>query len=266
MQYANETHDYWHKQSLGTPLFPDVEWNKPERRDHAGKLGIMGGSSLSFATVADSYATSKDAGAGEVRVLLPDTLRRTVPPSMTDVTFGKATASGGLATDARAEVLSLQAWADTLLLCGDAGKNSQTAIIYEELVTSAEQPIVVTRDAVDLLQNSAQSILDNPHVVYVLSFSQLQRLFRAVYYPKMLTFSMQLVQLVETLHKFTLTYPVSIMTLHAEQLLIAHGGEVVTQPWNEPLRIWRGHTAARAASYLLWTPQAPLKALAASIC
>ena len=257
--------NYWQKQTAESPLFPDVEWNKPERRDQAGRLGILGGSSLSFAAVADSYAIAKDTGAGEIRVLLPDALRRTVPASMVDVTFGATTPSGGLAADAKMEVNALGNWADELLLCGDAGKNSQTAILYEELVTTYDKPIILTRDAVDLLQNSTEMVLDNPHVVFVLSFAQLQRLFRAVYYPKMLAFSMQLTQFVETLHKFTITYPVTIVTLHANQLVIAHGGDIITQPWNDPMRIWRGHTAARAASYLLWTPQSPLKALAASI-
>ncbi len=257
--------NYWQKQTAESPLFPDVEWNKPERRDQAGRLGILGGSSLSFAAVADSYAIAKDTGAGEIRVLLPDALRRTVPASMVDVTFGATTPSGGLAADAKMEVNALGNWADELLLCGDAGKNSQTAILYEELVTTYDKPIILTRDAVDLLQNSAEMVLDNPHVIFVLSFAQLQRLFRAVYYPKMLAFSMQLAQFVETLHKFTITYPVTIVTLHANQLVIAHGGDIITQPWNDPMRIWRGHTAARAASYLLWTPQSPLKALAASI-
>lgn len=256
---------YWQKQTADTPLFPDVEWNRPERRDLAGKLGIMGGSSLSFAAAAESYKIAKETGAGEVRVLLPDALRSKIPASMVDVTFGATTPSGGLAADAKIDVTALQAWADVLLLCGDAGKNSQTAILYEELVASYERPIVLTRDAVDLLQNSAAAVLSNPDVVLVLSFSQLQRLFRAVYYPKMLTFSMQLAQFVETLHKFTVTYPVTIVTLHAEQLIIARGGDVITQHWTDPMRIWRGHTAAKAASYLLWTPQAPLKAVAASV-
>jgi hypothetical protein len=71
--------------------------------------------------------------------------------------------------------------------------------------------------------------------------------------------------LVETLHKFTLSYPLSIVTFHADTILIARGGDVVTQHWTDPMRIWRGVTAARAACYLLWTPSAPLKALASSI-
>lgn len=257
--------NYWHKQTQDKPLFPDIEWNRPERLDLAGKLGIIGGNSLSFAAVADSYRVAKDTGAGEVRVLLPDGLRRTVPTSMTDVIFSSTTQSGGLSTDAKTDINSLSQWSDVLLLCGDCGKNSQTAILYENLVVNHDKPTVITRDAVDLLQNSYNAILDNPNIVFVLSFSQLQRLFRAVYYPKVLTFNMQLNQFIETVHKFTISFPVTLVTLHADQLVIAKDGEVVTQPWSDPMRIWRGHTAAKAASYLLWTPSKPLEAIGSSI-
>lgn len=260
-----EIHSYWHKQTADTPLFPDVEWNKPERRGMAGKLGIIGGNKLSFVAAADSYLVAVEAGVGEVRVVLPDALKKSVPPSMTDVIFAPTNNSGSLAAEAATEVASIGEWADVLLFSGDAGKNSQTAMLYENQIASYQKPVVITRDAIDLLQNSFPALLDNPNTTLVTSLAQVQRMFRAVYYPKMITFSMQLAQLVEALHKFTLTYPLSIMTLHSEQLIIARGGEVITQAWTDPMRIWRGHTAARAASYLVWTPQAPLKALAASI-
>lgn len=260
-----EAHSYWLRQTGESPLFPDIEWNKPERMDQAGKLGIIGGNKLGFVATAESHQTAKDTGVGQVRVLLPDALKKSVPASMTDVLFAPTNHSGGFASEGATELLSVGEWADTLLLPGDAGKNSQTAMLYESLVSNYEKPVVITRDAVDLLQNSFPAVLDNPNVTLVVSLGQLQRIFRAVYYPKMITFSMQLTQLVETLHKFTSTYPVSVMTLHAEQIIIARSGEVVTQPWHDPMRIWRGHTAARAASYLVWTPHAPLKALATSI-
>lgn len=255
---------YWQKQTPDEPLFPDIEWNKPERRNQAGKLAIIGGSKLGFAATAESYQTAIGAGAGEVRILLPDALKKNVPASMTDVLFAPTNNSGGLAIEAKNELKSLADWADVLLFPGDAGKNSQTAILYEEIILESKKPVVLTRDAIDLVQNSFQALLDKPEVVFVGSFAQIQRIFKEVYYPKVLTFSMQLAQFVETVHKFTLTYPVSIVTLHAEQLVIARGGEIITQNWNDPMRIWRGHTAARAASYLLWTPQAPVKALASS--
>jgi hypothetical protein cdivTM_09214 len=76
---------------------------------------------------------------------------------------------------------------------------------------------------------------------------------------------MQLAQFVEALHKFTITYPVTLAVFHADQLVIARGGEVITQAWAEPMQLWRGQTAARAASYLLWSPEAPLAAISTSI-
>lgn len=256
---------YWQKQEVSKPLFPEVEWNKPERRDQAGKLGIVGGNKLSFIAVAEAYQVAKDTGAGEVRVLLPDALKKTVPPAMTDVIFGTTNPSGSLADEAEPALSSLGDWADATLFIGDSGKNSQTAILYEKFLTKTDKPAVITRDAIDLLQNSYQTLLDNPNLVFVASFAQIQRMFRAVYYPKVLTFSMQLAQFVETLHKFTLTYPVSVVTLHANQLVIAEGGEVISQNWTDPMRIWRGHTATRAACYLLWAPKPAAKAIVGSM-
>ena len=255
---------YWQKQQPDQPLFPEIEWNKPERRDQAGRLGIVGGSGLGFVSVAESWQTASNAGAGEIRTLLPDVLRKTVPPAMTNATFGASNNAGGLGGDAKSELMALDSWSDCLLFIGDAGKNSQTAILYEELLAKTETHCVVTRDAVDLLQNSYPAIVNNSRITLVLSFAQLQRLFKNLYYPKMLVFSMQLTQLVETLHKFTLSYPLSIVTFHADTLIIARGGDVITQSWTDPMRIWRGTTATKMACYLLWTPESPLKALASS--
>lgn len=256
---------FWRTQEPGQPLFPDIEWNKPERRDQAGKLGIIGGNKLGFLAVAESYQESLKTGVGDVRVLLPDALKKNVPSTMTDVLFAPTNQSGSLANEALSEGLALENWADALLLCGDAGRNSQTAIVYEELIKKADIPVVLTRDAIDLVQNSFQEILDNPHVVFVASLAQIQKIFRAVYYPKIITFSIQLAQLVEILHKFTITYPVAMCVFHADHLLIAHGGDVVTQKWNEPMAIWRGTVGARVASYLIWSPEAPLAAISTAV-
>ncbi len=256
---------FWKKQELGKPLFPDVEWNKPERRDQAGRLGIIGGNKLGFLAVAESYQEALKTGVGEARVLLPDALKKNVPSAMTDVLFAPTNQSGSLANEALSEALALENWADVLLLCGDAGRNSQTSIVYEELIKKANIPVVLTRDAIDLVQNSFAEILESPHVVFIASLAQTQKIFRAVYYPKIITFSIQLAQLVDILHKFTITYPVTICVFHADNLIIAHGGEVVTQNWNAPMAIWRGTVGARAASYLVWSPESPLAAISTAI-
>lgn len=258
-------HTFWKKQTVSKPLFPDIEWNKPEQKSHAGKLAIVGGNKLGFIAVGEAYTVAKDLGAGQVRAIMPDALKRAIPTSITDTLFVPSNTSGGFSREALPELMAACNWADVCLLVGDNGRNSETAMAFESLLSSQTGHIVITRDAVDLIRPTSQSAVSRPDTTLVLSFAQLQKLFQAVYYPKILSFSMQLMQLVETLHKFTLTYPVTIVTFHQSQLIIAHDGEVVTQEFDEPMAIWRGITATRAATYLLWTPKNPLEAIAASI-
>ncbi|MFZ1258667.1 MAG: hypothetical protein WAQ25_04320 [Candidatus Saccharimonas sp.] len=256
---------YWQKQDATTPLFTDIEWSKPEQKSLRGKLGVIGGNKLGFAGVAESYSTALQTGAGDVRVLLPDALRKTVPPVMTDVVFARSNPSGSLAREALGDMQALGAWSNGILLCGDAGRNSETAITYEDFLRTHSGHVVITRDAVDLIRNSATTTALRPHTTLVVSFAQLQKLFQLVYYPKILTFSMQLLQLVEAVHKFTISYPLTIVVLHHDTLVVANAGNVTTTTWHTPMAIWRGHTAARAATYLLWTPARPLEAITASL-
>lgn len=258
-------YSYWQKQVPGTPLFPDIEWNKPEQKARAGKLGIIGGNQLGFAGVGEAYATATDAGVGQVRVLLPDKLRSLIPPIITDAVFAHTNQSGSLGREAINEMRAIGQWAEGVLLVGDAGRSSETAIVYDDFIRDYVGQLTITRDAVDLIKQSSQMLLERPSTTFVVSFAQLQKLFQSVYYPKVLTFSMQLTNLVESLHKFTITYPVTLVTLHKDTLIIASEGRIVTHPWANPMAIWRGSVAAKAACYLLWTPTKPLEAIASSV-
>ncbi len=258
-------HPYWHKQTSDKPLYPDIEWSKPEQRSAKGRLGIIGGNKLGFIGVAESYSTALNTGAGEVRVLLPDAMKKSIPPTMTEVIFGATNPSGGLAHDAIVEMKSMGDWATGLLMIGDSGQNSETAILYENFVHDYIGPLTITRDGIDLLKNSASALVERPDTLLVASFAQLQKIFSAVYYPKVLTFSMQLTNLVEALHKFTITYPVTIAVLHKNTMLVASDGEVTSTPYDQPMKIWRGETATRAAVYWLWNSQKALESITTSL-
>jgi ADP-dependent NAD(P)H-hydrate dehydratase / NAD(P)H-hydrate epimerase len=258
-------HTYWQKQNPTKPLFPDIVWAKPEQRSHAGRLVIIGGNKLGFAAVAGSYKEALELGAGECRVVMPDALRRSIPSNITDTVFVPTNQSGGMSKEGEAQMIAAAHWANGVLLIGDAGRNSETAILFESLLQKYQGPVTVTRDAVDLLKGNMQPILERGNTLLVVSFAQLQKMFQAVYYPKALLFNMQLNSLVEALHKFTVTYPATIMVLHSENIVIANNGEVVSTPWLEPLAIWRGSVAAKAATFWLWTPDKPLEAAAASL-
>lgn len=258
-------HPYWQKQSVDKPLFPDIEWSKPEQLAQKGRLGIVGGNSLGFISPAESYSTAISTGIGAAKVLLPDVLKKNIPTSMTEVIFGASNPSGSLSRDSKNELDALADWATGILMIGDAGRNSETAILYEDFLKSYQGPIIITRDAIDLVKNSSQELVERPNTLIVASFAQLQKIFQTVYYPKVLTFSMQLTNLVEALHKFTITYPITIAVLHKDTMVVSNGGMVTTTPFNNPMQIWRGTTATKAAVYWSWNPKKPLESVTASI-
>jgi hypothetical protein len=258
-------YSYWHKQTVGNPHYPDIEWSKPERKSLAGRLGIIGGNKLGFAGVAEAYGVSTAAGAQDIRVLLPDALKKSIPPMMTDVIYGSTNPSGSLAKDSITEMKAIGDWATSILMIGDAGRNSETAIVYEDFLREYSGLLTITRDAVDLVKNASSSIVERPNTLLVVSFAQLQKLFQLVYYPKVLTFSMQLTGLVEAIHKFTITYPVSISVLFKDQLIVASAGEVTSTAWDNPMAIWRGGVATKASCYWMWNPQKTLESITASL-
>lgn len=260
-----EQYPYWRRQTQDKPLFPDIEWNKPQQKALSGRLGVIGGNKLGFAGVAEAYSTALDSGVGETRVLLPDSLRTTIPAAIADALFAPSTKTGSFSKSAIVEMKAIGEWADGILLAGDNSQNSETAIVFEDFIRSYQGALTITRDTVDLIKNASQTIVERPDTLLVASFAQMQKVFRSVYYPKILVFSMQLTQLVEALHKFTITYPLTIVTYHQETIIIASSGNIITNPWQNPMAIWKGQVATMAASYWLWNPSKPLESVAASL-
>ncbi|MCL2444581.1 hypothetical protein FWD07_00475 [Candidatus Saccharibacteria bacterium] len=247
---------WWRKQE-GEALFPEIEWNRPEQKSLAGKMAVIGGNGLGFNAVSMGFAAAERIGVGEVRVLMPDVLKKKVPGGA-GMIFAGSNGSGGFGKEALSEMRAVGTWADVSVLVGDLGKNSETAVVVEEFLDLTGQ-VVVTRDTVDLVMDAAGKLVEREGTVLVLTMGQVQKLFRAVYYPKMVTFSMQLVNLVEVLHKFTVTYPVGVMTFHQGNLMAAKSGEVVTMKIEEtrwsPLTLWSGEVTVRIAAYWAWNPE-----------
>ena len=254
---------YWHKQNPEAPLWPDIQWSRPEHKSQAGKLTIIGGNSHGIAAVSDAYQSAREAGVGQLRLVLPASVKKNVPMAE-EAVFVPTNPSGGLSRDGFNELRAAVAWADATLLIGDAGRNSETAGMFEELLTTTEARFVVTRDAVDLLSVNTALLMERRDTCLVVSFAQLQKLLQKVYFPRHILFSQPLMQIVDTLHKATITYPSLIVTYHQEHLIAAYSGEVVTMPFDNPMSIWRGHTATKAAVWWLQQPGKPLETVASS--
>jgi hypothetical protein len=99
------------------------------------------------------------------------------------------------------------------------------------------------------------SMREAPMTIFA-TMSQLQKMLRTMYYPKVITLSMPMNQLVETLHKFTLSYPLTMVTFHEGQIVIAHDGQVISEDIGDTqytqITLWDGGLQARVAVLSLW--------------
>lgn len=270
MAFATISSDlsYWRKQSR--PLFDDLIWNIPEQK--TGSITVVGGNNQSFsAIVRISEFLSSNFPFKNVSTLLPDALRSQLPP-LGNLLFAPSTSSGSFAKSG--ELDRFFAAANFNLIAGDLSKNSATAIAITDAIAHTLdqepiQPLLLTRDAVDLLAPTAGQILTHPQLFLVASMVQLQKVFRAVYYPKMIMLSQPLIPVIETLHKFTLTYPTTILTFHQDNIIVANHGEVtsthIVDTEYSPISLWSGQLAARITALNLFNPHKNLEATTAAI-
>ena len=261
-------HTFWHKQ-VSKPLFPDLLWSKPENKQHAGKLLIIGGHAHGFAAPAQAYTIAEKTGIGIARVLLPDHLRSQLTKLQGNTLaaeFAPSTPSGGFATLAVAEMLGASAWADGVLLAGDFGRNSETAVVLEKLVSKNSGIMTATKDAVEYFLNAPAAVIDRANTCFVLTMAQLQKLATSAKFSHAITFGMDLLQLVDTLHEFTTKHRLHIIVKHHATILVAVNGQVSTTATKlGPEDSWRVVTASAAAVWWLQNPNKPYEALTTAV-
>lgn len=256
---------FWHRQTHDKPLFPSLIWSRPENRQFAGKLLIIGGNLYGFAAPADSYKESLKAGVGVARVILPASLQKTIGRVFEAGEYAPSTNSGSFSQKALAELLSCSGWADSTLLAGDLGRNSETAILLEKFAEKYSGQLVITKDAADYFTNSPSKILTRPDTTLVISLAQLQKLATKAGFTPAFTFGMDLLHLVDALHAFSQKFAAHIVVKHLENIFVAANGEVSSTKLTEDQDIWRVKTATHASVWWLQNPSKPFEALTTAI-
>lgn len=233
----------------------DLSWNIPERKQ--GSVNVIGGNAQSFKTeIKISEFLAEKYPIERIKTVLPDTLK-TKLPNLENFSFLPATETGSF-KESQA-LIDIFNEADFNLLIGDLSKNKITAKALASAIKNTEKMTLITRDAVDLVAEvMSEKLLMNENLIFFASVAQLIKILRAVYYPKMLLMSQSLIQVADVLHKFTLSYPVAIITLHNEQILIAKNGNVraisLEKSGFSPMMIWNGQLAGKVTALNLYNP------------
>ncbi|HET8709381.1 MAG TPA: hypothetical protein VFL85_03815 [Candidatus Saccharimonadales bacterium] len=253
---------YWHKQTKDKLLFPGLLWSRPENRLHAGKLLIIGGNGYEFKAAANAYGDALAAGIGTAKVILPASMQKTVGKIFPEAEFAPYTPSGSFARTSLASMLDAADWADGVLLAGDLGRNSETAVVIEQFLQKHEGRVTLVNDAVEYCLNTPEGCLDRPETTVVMDIAQLQKLATGAAHTPAFVSSMDFVPFIENLHDFSLKTACNMVVHHADHLTVACGGKISTTPGNEPDAT---DIAARASVWWLQNPAQPFAALTTSL-
>lgn len=247
--------------------YEDLYFNIPEEQK-LGAVSVIGGNGENFRTVIKTaeFLTNKFP-LKDIKVILPDTLKGKLPP-LDNLIFLKTTDAGSF-DDAEALKVVMES-SDSSLVVGDLSKNTVTRGAFESAFDSSAKPLLLTRDTVDLVSEmKAERILIRENLTVFGSLVQWQKIFKSVYYPKMLMVSQSLIQIAETFHKFTLSYPVQVVTLHDGQIIVAKNGKVIVVPLEKtgysPLLVWNGELAGKIMALNLYNPDMFLEATVAAL-
>lgn len=254
---------FWKKQTK--PLFPDLAWNIPEQK--TGTIAVIGGNAQNFSNIVRTaeYLTHTFP-IKHVNLILPDVLRSKLP-SLENLNFTASTTSGSFA---KSRILNdYFNSSDFTFLAGDLSHNAETAIAITDAIKDSTKPLLLSRDSIDLLAPTIGQIIIHPSLTLVCSMAQLQKIFRSLFYPRMITLSSPLVPIVETLHKFTLSYPITILTFHQGNIIVAHAGQISTTHIVDtnftPISLWSGQLAAKITALNLFNPNHPFEATTAAV-
>lgn len=256
--------EYWQKQG-SKPLFPELQWSRPENKMHAGKLLIVGGNEHGFVAPAEAFSAAEKAGVGTARMILPDSLRKFIGKTFTTGVLAPTTPSGSFSQLALATFIDESGWAEGVLVAGDVGRNSETTVVLENFLEKYSGQATITKDAADLFCVQPYTILQRPDTLLVISLGQLQKLGTATKFSRAFTSTMGLVQLVEALHEFTKRYSLYIIVRYADQLVVAVRGQVSSTRCATDQPVWRVKTAATASVWWLQNPTKPFAAFTTAV-
>jgi NAD(P)H-hydrate repair Nnr-like enzyme with NAD(P)H-hydrate dehydratase domain len=253
----------WFRQA-NKPLFEDLLWSRPENKRYAGKLLIVGGNLHSLAVPAAAFAAAEKAGIGTARVVLPGAAQKVLGRGFLEAEFAPNTPSGSFSREALAVILENAHWADGVLLAGDFGRNSETAILLESLLDKYTGPLVAAGDAVDYFLGGKSRLLERPNTVSLINLGKLQKLVKNNTPQDVIKHDMNLIDLVNILQKWTDGQNLGVVTRHQASLVAAYGGKVSTTTSEDELA-WQIELAAYVATWLIQQPAKPFEAITTAI-
>lgn len=257
------TNDYWQKQAPEQPLYPDLIWSRPSNAQTAGKLLIVGGNVNGFKDPAAAYIQAKQAGAGQINVLMPDSLQKIVGRQIDEAEFAPSNKSGSFAKQSLSNLLDLASWSDGTILAGDLSSNSETMALIENFADKYKGILCFSQDAMEQAVNNPHIIVSRPNSLIVLDFDKLQKLLINSRFSRALKSTLSIDNYCEILCEYTKRYQPIIVSKFNSNIVVAGNGQITTTRTTDSDDI--NHYAVKATIWWLQNPNKPIPAITSAI-
>lgn len=219
---------------------------------------MIGGQANAVGDLANAFQIAEKTGIGSVKVLLPESLKSTLGKVIPGVDYAPATPSGTFSKSALASWLDLADWADGVLLPGNLGHNSETAIVLDSFLSKFSGLVTLCKDALQSTLVNDQSLLARKNTILAVTLSELQKLIVNQKIGIVLRSQDQLAQTVDKLHSLSEGIEAALMLNAHGQYVVAYGGQVSSTKAKAAIPPELG-IVNTATSAVVWAIQQPAK-------
>jgi NAD(P)H-hydrate repair Nnr-like enzyme with NAD(P)H-hydrate dehydratase domain len=253
------------KQQPGKTLYPNIEWSKPENSNLMGNLLIVGGSAHSISAPSSAYQFAKEFGLSNIKVIVPEAAKKIIPVTLPFLEFAPANPSGSFNKEATNIIKAYANTSDCSLYCGNFGKNSETAILIEDVIQHTNRIAALCGDAIDFFIYEPNKILERPKTIVVASFAQLQKMAKNTPFTEAFLFSDSPQQIVQKLKNFMEDYNCILITEAQGIVILADNRNIITTNFNKTPSNWQIRSACLAGYWSMFNADNVFEACATAI-
>jgi Cdc6-like AAA superfamily ATPase len=214
------------------PLYPDLIWAKPENRNNAGKILLIGGNEYDFKNIASIYEYLLTAKVGSIKIIFPDILKKEIKVDSDVGIFLPSNRSGSFSQKALAELMDYSSWPDSIILGGDFGKNAETRLLFERFLDKTKQPkIVFVNDSAPFIP---QTISNNLNII-IQPLPIIQKFFLSITHQTTLNLQDNPNQIYQKLIELNKIYNQPLVSLLDDNIIFIYNQKIVITKLSNPV-------------------------------
>jgi hypothetical protein len=198
-------------------ILQQADFLKPERRDQAGQILILGGLSFKLSTV-NSFFKKIVALGSSATICVPKSLAKVFKRGLPELLELDFDSYFGI-TDQGTKTLQDHIYHAGSLILADTGSNSKTALSLAKIISDSTRQIIISPQSLNLLLAFAIPALNNPRVTIFTDLGGLQKIIKLTPHPLELLSSSNLNQRIEVLKGLREHYPAQIILITEGQVL-----------------------------------------------